>query len=332
MTTNFEKPRIFFWGIGGCVVILLFVTCLTFFGILFLIGISSTRSNKAVRTPAENTIVATMDFAAKNHPTNIIKQTQKSSSTETPTQTEVPVTLFSQTALSIPTETKSITTIPTSIQVENSTNTPETAVQNMQIEIINITTYKDKDGGLDVLGEVINKNTSPVKSTKVTISLYDANNNLVDTKSSYAYIPWELNFWNIGILYPTEQAPFVLIFDTPGDWVTYKSEVEFEIASDEDYSNHYRDLRAINDIGRAIEDLLYNYQVTGEIENIGNSICGNVWIVVTLYNDNNQVVGVDYITTDKDSLSPGQTTPFKVQMYSRNPVAYYRLLIEAIKH
>jgi hypothetical protein len=226
-----------------------------------------------------------------------------------------------------PKETPSLTIEASDI---NPTLTP--VVSNGQIDVFNIAVHKSSDGGIVVYGEVLNRGDKPIKRAEVTLSLYDSDNNLLDTDSGYAYLPWEHNLWNTGILYPTERASFVIIFDDPGAWVLYKADLEYEDAREREYSEHYPDLQIINDIGRPIDDILFNYQVSGEIKNTGNSLSGPVWVVVTLYDKNGQVVGVGEVVTDVERLGPGEIEPFKIQEYARGPVASYRILFRAYRH
>jgi hypothetical protein len=93
------------------------------------------------------------------------------------------------------------------------------------------------------------------------------------------------------MLYPSEQAPFKIFFDDPGNWITYKAAFEYKEAEEREYSDHCTDLTVIIDIGRSIDDFLFNYQVTGEIENNGNSLCGPIWIIATINDENGKVVG-----------------------------------------
>jgi len=219
---------------------------------------------------------------------------------------------------------------PTLAPIGTSTVTP--IVSNGFIEVFNISTY-NSDGDLIIYGEVRNIGDKPVKHAEVSITLYDVNGNLLDTDSATVSAPLEFSAWYFGILYPSEQAPFRIIFDNPGNWKEIRTSIEYEEATESDYSDQYKDLRVIHDTGRAINEWLFNYKVSGEIENIGDITCGPVRIVVTLYNNKGQIVGMEETgMTDVERLNPGETAPFTVEVYARGPVAYYRIIVAAIKH
>jgi hypothetical protein len=44
------------------------------------------------------------------------------------------------------------------------------------------------------------------------------------------------------------------------------------------------------------------------------------------------VVGVDEVLTDYDEFHPGETLPFKVEVFSRGKVDSYQLLYYSIEH
>ena len=144
--------------------------------------------------------------------------------------------------------------------------------------------------------------------------------------------PWEFNIWHTGVLLPGEIAPFYIIVDSPGQWEEWKIELEYKQAAASDFDEHYYDLEILNDQGRAVSELLYNYRVSGEVKNVGSIETGNVRIVTTLYDNQGRIVGVAEMMTDDDELLPGEAVPFSVDMYARGQVASYRLFIRSVKH
>jgi hypothetical protein len=208
---------------------------------------------------------------------------------------------------------------------------PTPVFSNAQISVFNIFTDMSSTG-MSVLGEVMNTGVRVLKNIRVTVNLYDSEGRLLDTDSANAYLPWEHNLWNTGVLYVSDKAPFVVIFTDPGNWDSYKVEVTYENADYEDHSDHYDDLLVLNDYGRDIDDFLYNYQVAGEIKNTGDYTCGSIWIILTLYNAKGEVIGIGESLTDIDRLPRGLTETFRVQAYAHDTVASYSLLLDAIQH
>jgi uncharacterized protein YraI len=210
------------------------------------------------------------------------------------------------------------------IETENSN------IFNNKIELISYSTYYSSTGDLIVLGEVMNIGESVLKSVEVTITLRDEDGNLLDFDSSYVYTPWQHNLWNTGVLYPDELAPFRISFDDAGKWVELIPDVDFVEARESDYRKHYRDITIINHVGRSVNTFIYNYQITGELENTGDLSSGDVWIVATLYDNQNKIVGFDESLTDFDLLNPRDIKPFKVEIYARGKVDHYKLYYYAI--
>lgn len=258
--------------------------------------------------------------------TSTAKPSETAQPSSTATFTPQPINTISPTPGVTIQPSATLTTPP----IQNYTPTP--VVTNGKIEVSNISIYQSSDVGLGmvVYGEVSNRDVTPIKNARVTISIYGADNNLLETESRYIYTPWGQNLWSNGLLYSNQKAPFELIFNNSGLLENYKAEIEYETAGPGDTAIHYNNLAVKNDSGTAIQDFLYNYQITGEVENTGNSSCGNVWLVATLYDKNGLIVGVEEGATDLSQLSPGQSAPFNIKIATHGDVASYRLLVDAI--
>jgi hypothetical protein len=220
---------------------------------------------------------------------------------------------------------------PTSTPTPGPTPTPSPAPP-LLVEVINTTPHTNSMGDLVLLGEVQNLGSRPVKYIDVSVTLYDANGAVLATESSYATTPWSSNLWHTGVLLPGEIAPFDIIIDSPGQWDDWEIETDYEEAANSNFDEHYYDLEILNDQGRAINELFYNYRVSGQIENIGSLETGNVRIVATLYDAQGRIVGVEQAMTDDDELLPGEVVSFAVDMYARGQVASYRLFIRSVEH
>jgi hypothetical protein len=214
--------------------------------------------------------------------------------------------------------------------------TPEptsTPAPPMHVEVLIVSPHTDYDGDLWLYGEVENQGTTPVKQIEVMATLYDQDGAVLALDTAYVCTPLQGSLWYTGVLYPGERAPFKMLFESPGNWQTWKISLEYKEATSSDMSTHYQDLRAFNDQGRAIDELLYNYRVSGEVENTGSSETGMVRIVTTLYDAEGNIVGVECIgLSERDPLPAGEVTPFAIDMYARGTVASYRLLIRSVRH
>lgn len=230
-----------------------------------------------------------------------------------------------------PTATPTPPPTKTPLPTATGTNTP---TPPLYVEYFNVTDYSDSDGDLWLYGEVRNLGTLPAKSIKLTATLYNVDGNVLAVSSTYADMPLEFNLWFTGVLYPTEQAPFSILLEEPGQWTEWDISLTYREASYSDYEEHYRDLEVKNHFGRIVSSFGENYRVSGEIENTGEMETGPVRIIITLYNESGQVVGIEnMLMTDVDPLMPGEVAPFSTEfLYVRGTVASYQFLIRSIRH
>lgn len=214
--------------------------------------------------------------------------------------------------------------------VEVATATPFPPVY---VEVFNVSDHVTSQGKLWLYGEVINLGSKPVKRVRLTATMYDQAGLVTAVNDSSADIPLGFSLWHVGVLHPSEYAPFSILIDDPGAYASWRITVTYAEASSSDFAKHYDDLLILNDQGRQTSDLLGNYRVTGEIRNTGTHETGPVRIVTTLYDSDGRVIGVDGVSASEfDKLAPGEVTPFSVLLYARGPVASYRLFIRSVRH
>ena len=71
-----------------------------------------------------------------------------------------------------------------------------------------------------------------------------------------------------------------------------------------------------------------NYQVRGEVRNTGDSDAEKVAIVITLYDEENHVVGARTVGIPAELFLVGATAPFDVTLTPLGPVARYDVEIQ----
>lgn len=219
---------------------------------------------------------------------------------------------------------------PTSLSTNTPmpTNTPEPI---LAVEIANVAHYPGSDGVEVFFGEVVNTGDLLAREPKVSVTLYDKDGGVLVSDSAITYLPLSISLWFTGVLYPGEKAPFVAHIDNPGAWVDYEMEVSHEEAQRSDYNKHYDDFEIANDTGRSIDDLLFNYRISGEIENIGDKTTGPIRFSVTMYSEDGLVVGAENYMLDVDPFPPGKKMAFTIDDYVYGDVATYSILTRAIK-
>ncbi|MCB8941598.1 MAG: hypothetical protein H6655_24540 [Ardenticatenaceae bacterium] len=220
---------------------------------------------------------------------------------------------------------ESISQVPTDTPQPTETPTPK-----LQVELVSATDYQS-DGNLVIYGEVFNSGDLPAKEPDVRVTLYDEAGSVLVTESSFVDLPLALSLWFTGVLYPGEKAPFTILVNDPGEWTSYDIDLVYEEANRRDFEEHCREFLVSNDSGRAIDDLLYNYRVSGEIKNTGEKECGPVRFSVTLYDVQGNVVGVNTYMSDVDPFAPQEEYPFSVEIFARGDVDSYAILTRAIE-
>jgi len=229
-----------------------------------------------------------------------------------------------------PTRNIEPTAIVTATFIMKSSDISLPIFKDEMIEIFNLSHHETHNKELVVYGEARNIGNEKLKSIQVTLSIYDTNNNILDTNHSYVKLPWGMNIWNEGVLYPNEKAPFKIILEHPGNWEKMKVSLNYDFATKGDIANHYHDLTILNSTGREISELFYNYQIIGEYINSGNSTCGNLWLVATAYNKDGEVIGCESGLVETGDTLPGEERQFTFDMYVRDQVEFYELLFYAI--
>ena len=233
-----------------------------------------------------------------------------------------------------PFPTSAVTSIPEireTTDVDEITNTPQpTTAPVLKVDLVSVTDYIS-DNTLILYGEIINSGDLPAREPDVRATLYNADGDILVTESSRADLPLTLSLWFTGVLYPGEKAPFSIFVNDPGEWVDWKIDIEYTEAKYKDFGKHYQDFLILNDTGRSIDDLLYNYRISGEIKNTGNKKCGPVRFAITLYDENRDVVGIRTYMLNVDPFAPGDVHPFSIELYARGEVTAYAILLRAIE-
>lgn len=152
---------------------------------------------------------------------------------------------------------------------------------------------------LYLVGEVLNNTPSNVRFVRINATLRDSAGNVVDSSSSYA---------TIDNLTPGMKSPFLVLFSDSPAWTSYDLTVTWDTTTVAPYV-----LELLNT--QAYFDRYDGYHVVGEIRNQYSEPRNFVQAVVTLYDFEGKVIGVDYTFTNPYDLNPGQTASFDVEVY-----------------
>ena len=172
------------------------------------------------------------------------------------------------------------------------------------VTILSHSSYKDSIDYYHVVGEVKNTGSKNLKYVKLTATLYDSANTVVDTTFTYTAID---------VLVPNQKSPFEIIS-------TKKASVDHYTVVVSDYSETseqpYRQFSVLSKTG-SLNSIGY-YEVVGEVKNTGSKSVTYVRVDITCYDSAGKVVATSFTYSDPKDLSAGQTAPFKAYVTDKN--------------
>ncbi|MCQ3932862.1 MAG: hypothetical protein DPW16_20630 [Chloroflexi bacterium] len=181
------------------------------------------------------------------------------------------------------------------------------------------TAWSDSDGGFNITGRVVNNADYSVEAVRLTGYLFDSRSNRLSEKSSIL---------TTDILAPGEGAPFRLRFDggRPSTVVRYELHAAARASEDTVLRNFY----GKNNFTVQSNDPFYNESgflvVSGQLSNNGSRLVKLIKVVVSIFDDQNNIVATETVFIDKDQLLPGEAGSYEVVMYDvGGPAIRYEL-------
>jgi LysM repeat protein len=185
------------------------------------------------------------------------------------------------------------------------------------LEIQGLAFYRTPVDSLWCLGEVVNLSGRPAEEVQVQVSLHDEQGRLLASGASFV---------QLDILAPGGRAPFAVLFAAPpASFAQYQTRVLSGVPSTH-LGPRYPDLTLVEDHGRWLDES--NYEVQGQVRNTGNADAERVAIIVTLYDDQDHVVGARTVGIPADLFLVGATAPFAVTLTPLGPVARYDVQVQ----
>lgn len=181
------------------------------------------------------------------------------------------------------------------------------------------TAWSDSDGGFNITGRVVNNADYAVEAVRLTGYLFDSRSNRLSEKSSIL---------TTDILAPGEGAPFRLRFDggRPSTVVRYELHAAARASEDTVLLNFYDK----SNFTVQSNDPFYNESgflvVSGQLSNNGSRLVKLIKVVVSIFDDQNNIVATETVFIDKDQLLPGEAGSYEVVMYDvGGPAIRYEL-------
>ncbi len=206
--------------------------------------------------------------------------------------------------------------IPTDPEARLDTGEPTSAPTPPPIRISPLA-FSEQVDGLWAFGQMTLAGETPLEGVIVQVDLMDEEGAAVASAQAPLLQ---------GMLAPGEEAGFVVRFlPRPPAFDSYQSRV---ISAKPAHAAYYhRDLAVrnvlIQDAGETV------YTLSGEVANTGTDPAYEVRVVVTLLDDQGQVVGLREVPTVPPDIQPGESAFFSAELLPIHmPVADYRLLAE----
>jgi LysM repeat protein len=167
------------------------------------------------------------------------------------------------------------------------------------------------------LGEVVNRSGRPAEEVQVEVSLHDDQGRLLASGAV---------FTQLDVLAADGRAPFAILYAaSPASFAQYQTRILGGVPSTH-LGPRYPDLVVTKDRGEWLDD--ENYQVRGEVHNSGEADAEKVVVVVTLYDEEEHVVGARTVAIPAEVFLSGAMAPFELTLTPLGTVARYDIQVQ----
>lgn len=185
----------------------------------------------------------------------------------------------------------------------SASNDEQFAAGQDAVGFVNLNAWVDHSGGFVIVGQVKDQTDQALEFVRITAQLYDAENQLLAEQD---------DFVSSDMMLPGEFTPFSIVFSDglPPGTVRY----------DLNASARYADLSTRNFYGfqnfavssEAEFDDNGFLVISGQVRNEGGQAARLVKVIVTIFDDNQRVIGTDTTLVDTQRLAPGETSSYSM--------------------
>lgn len=180
--------------------------------------------------------------------------------------------------------------------------------------------WVDDDGGFNITGSVTNNQETSIEAIRLTGTIFDVRGNQLSEESMIL---------TQDVLHPHESAPFRLRFEggRPANAVRYELAAAARVA---DFS--LRSFYGEENFEVVQNPVSYtdagNLRISGQLLNRGSRLVKGVKVMVSVLDEQNNVVGTETQFINKDQLLPGEVDSYEVVIYDLGgPPARYDLTV-----
>jgi hypothetical protein len=229
-------------------------------------------------------------------PTKTARPTGTPSLTDTP----MPTDTLTPTNTPEPTRTPTPTQTPTAEPTEPLVDEP-LSLDTQPVEVLKSRMYvDDRLGWTHIIGLLANRSEQPLRSLRVLASLLDAEGESFNNASTVALINLTL---------PGEAVPFHFMLSNAQELADYALVARFDEATDDDVAGTCRDFRFRDAVSKADAQ---GYKIIGLIENRCDTRVDFIRVIGSVFDANDQLIGVGTSIAQLDVLAPAQSSPFEL--------------------
>jgi hypothetical protein len=167
------------------------------------------------------------------------------------------------------------------------------------------------------MGEVVNISGRPAEEVQVQVSLHDELGRLLASETAFA---------QLDILAPGGRTPFAILFRAPpNSFAQYQTRVLSGVPSTH-LGPRYPGLTVMEDWGGWLDE--NNYQVRGQVHNTGEADAERVVSIITLYDEEDHVVGARTVSIAAEVFLAGAIAPFEVVLTPLGVVDRYDVKVQ----
>jgi LysM repeat protein len=167
------------------------------------------------------------------------------------------------------------------------------------------------------MGEIVNLSGRAAEEVQVQVSLHDEQGVLLASGEAYS---------QLDVLAAGGRAPFAILFRAaPDNFAQYQTRILGGVPSTH-LGPRYPDLEIVERWGGWLDE--NNYQVRGQVHNAGQAEAEQVAVIITLYNEEEHVVGARTVDIAAEVFLVDATAPFEVTLTPLGPVARYDVQVQ----
>jgi hypothetical protein len=190
------------------------------------------------------------------------------------------------------------------------------AVAEADIKVRSWMWYRGNWGYYQAVGEVENIGDSNAEFVMLTATWYSDAGSVVAT---------DFTFSMLDIIQPGEKSPFRIIL--LGDDI-HPERAKLQLSWNETSIRPDRDVR-VRDTSASYDPVTQCLELIGEVENLGLRAADFVMVIITGYNEEDEVVAADFTFSTLDKVASNSTSPFKTYVCDRaNQIVRYSYIVQ----